>query len=80
MALPSYWVSLNRKDLAEKAIVAKREREAVRAQRCKEVASYHQDLALKSSKYRSLEEPHSLRIARYFFLKNIINFSSSIFE
>lgn len=64
MALPSYWVSMNRKDLAEKAIVAKREREEHRVQRCKEVASYHQDLALKSSKYKSLEEPQSLRYAK----------------
>lgn len=64
MALPSYWVSLNRKDLAEKAIVAKRDKEASRIQKCKEVASYHQDLALKSSKYRSLEDPQSVKIAR----------------
>ncbi|XP_035214078.1 uncharacterized protein LOC118187896, partial [Stegodyphus dumicola] len=56
MALSSYYVSLNRKDLAERAIVSKREREASRAQRCKEVASYHKELALKSEKYKNLEE------------------------
>lgn len=64
MALPSYWVSVNRKDRAEKAIVAKRDKEAARVQKCKEVASYHQELALKSSKYRSLEDPQALKIVR----------------
>ncbi|XP_054724502.1 trichoplein keratin filament-binding protein-like [Uloborus diversus] len=64
MSLPSYWVSVNRKDLAEKAIVAKREKEALRAQKCKEVASYHKELALKSSKYRSLEETQPIKTPR----------------
>jgi len=64
MALPTYWVSLNRKDLAEKAIVARREKEATRIQKCKEVASYHEDLARKSTKYKSLEDPQSLKVTR----------------
>ncbi|KAG8190663.1 hypothetical protein JTE90_001272 [Oedothorax gibbosus] len=64
MALSSYWVAQQRKDLAEKAIVAKREKEAVRVQKCKATDSYHKDVALKTSKYKSLEEARGLKSAR----------------
>ncbi|XP_055939230.1 trichoplein keratin filament-binding protein-like [Argiope bruennichi] len=64
MALSSYWISQNRKDLAERAIVSKREKDAVRASKCMEVDSYHRQLALKSAKYRSLEEVQGLKTSK----------------
>ncbi|CAL1290333.1 unnamed protein product [Larinioides sclopetarius] len=64
MALSSYWVSQNRKDLAERAIVSKREKDAARALKCMEVDSYHRELALKSSKYRSLEDVQGLKTSK----------------
>ncbi|GFT85693.1 uncharacterized protein NPIL_41881 [Nephila pilipes] len=64
MALPSYWISQNRKDLAERAIVSKREKDAARALKCIEVDSYHRNLALKTSKYRNLEDVQGLKASR----------------
>lgn len=64
MALSSYWGSQHRKDLAERAIVAKREKDAARAVKCKAADSYHKDVALKTSKYKSLEEVRGLKSAR----------------
>ncbi|XP_071037031.1 trichoplein keratin filament-binding protein isoform X2 [Parasteatoda tepidariorum] len=64
MALSSYWVSRRRKDLAEQAIVSKREKEAVHAKKCQEVASFHQDLARKCTKYKYLEEAKVLTTPR----------------
>ncbi|GFX20275.1 uncharacterized protein TNCV_1438341 [Trichonephila clavipes] len=64
MALSSYWVSQNRKDLAERAIVSKREKDAARALKCMEVDSYHKDLALKTSKYRNLEDVQGLKASK----------------
>ncbi|GIX78693.1 uncharacterized protein CEXT_714971 [Caerostris extrusa] len=64
MALSSYWVSQNRKDLAERAIVSKREKDAARAMKCLEVDFYHKNLALKSSKYKNLEEGQALKTSR----------------
>ncbi|GBL94919.1 hypothetical protein AVEN_187440-1 [Araneus ventricosus] len=64
MALSSYWISQNRKDLAERAIVSKREKDAARVLKCMEVDSYHRELALKSSKYRSLEDVQGLKTSK----------------
>ncbi|KAF8792020.1 hypothetical protein HNY73_003672 [Argiope bruennichi] len=82
MALSSYWISQNRKDLAERAIVSKREKDAVRASKCMEVDSYHRQLALKSAKYRSLEEVQGLKTSKLGTIDSsrLNNMKSEIFQ
>lgn len=58
------YLSQQRKDLAERSIVAKREKDAARTVKCKAADSYHKDVALKTSKYKNLEEARGLKTAR----------------
>lgn len=63
MFLPSY-ASKSRRDLAERAIVMKREYEAQHMQKCDSTAKYYNDIHIKSAVYRNLEDPSALSKSR----------------
>lgn len=58
MFLPSY-ASKSRRDLAERAIVMRRDYEAQRMQKCDSTAKYYNDIHIKSAVYRNLEDPNA---------------------